>query len=279
MVAATLLALAAAVLHATWNLFLKTAPPADRELTAWGMFASAGVMVLPIVVLLGGPGWVAAPWLALSALIHVGYLLALVSAYHHGDFSLAYPLARGGGAMVATLGGVLLLGDHLNLAAWASIVVVGVALGSLVDRGASGRTLRDALVTALAIGAYTVVDAHGSRVSVDGAAYGFAVSAASACAITIAFLAQGRGPAFAAAWPVNRARWAAAGACTAAAYAMVLVAVRHAPVGYVAILRESSVVLGALLGWLWLKEELGGRRLVSSLVILAGMLGLIAATL
>ena len=87
------------------------------------------------------------------------------------------------------------------------------------------------------------------------------------------------GPAFAAAWPVNRARWAAAGACTAAAYAMVLVAVRHAPVGYVAILRESSVVLGALLGWLWLKEELGGRRLVSSLVILAGMLGLIAATL
>jgi drug/metabolite transporter (DMT)-like permease len=50
-------------------------------------------------------------------------------------------------------------------------------------------------------------------------------------------------------------------------------------VGYVAMLRESSVVLGAFLGWRFLHESLGGRRLVSSLVILVGMLGLIAATL
>ena len=82
-----------------------------------------------------------------------------------------------------------------------------------------------------------------------------------------------------AAWPSHRARWLVAGVCTATAYALVMVAVRHAPVGYVAMLRESSVVIGALVGWRFLHESLGGRRLVSSLVILAGMLGLIAATL
>ena len=279
MVFATLLALGAAVLHATWNLFLKTSPSEDRQLTAWGMFVSAGVMVAPLIVVLGGPGLVALPWLGLSALVHVVYLVALVAAYQHGDFSLAYPLARGGGALVATLGGVALLGDHLDAGAWLSIAVVALALGSLVDRRTSAITIRDALVTAVAIGAYTVIDAHGSRLSADGAAYGFAVSTASALALTIVFVAQGKGPAFVAAWPANRGRWALAGACTASAYAMVLVAVRHAPVGYVAVLRESSVVLGALMGWLLLHEALGRRRLVSSLVILAGMLGLIASTI
>ena len=59
---------------------------------------------------------------------------------------------------------------------------------------------------------------------------------------------------------------------------MVLLAMRHASVGYVAMLRESSVVLGALIGWLVLREPLGGRRLVSSAVVVVGLLALIVTT-
>jgi len=70
-----------------------------------------------------------------------------------------------------------------------------------------------------------------------------------------------------------------AGVCTATAYALVMVAVRHAPVGYVAMLRESSVVIGALVGWRFLHEPMGGRRLVSSVVMLAGLVGLVAVTI
>lgn len=51
-------------------------------------------------------------------------------------------------------------------------------------------------------------------------------------------------------WP----RHLAGGAGTLVAYSMVLVAVRRAPVGYVTMLRESSVVFGALVGWLALDE-------------------------
>ena len=64
-----------------------------------------------------------------------------------------------------------------------------------------------------------------------------------------------------------------------AAISLVVVALRYAPVGYVAMLRESSVVLGAAAGWLILKEPLGGKRLVSSTVILVGLLGLVATTI
>ena len=56
---------------------------------------------------------------------------------------------------------------------------------------------------------------------------------------------------------------------------MVLVAVRRAPVGYVTMLRESSVVLGALIGWLVLAEPMGSRRVVSSAVVLAGLVALV----
>jgi drug/metabolite transporter (DMT)-like permease len=276
---ATVLALASAGLHAAWNLLLKTAPDADRDLTSWGLFAVGGTLAAPVALALGGPGIRAVPWLALSGLIHVVFVTFLVAAYRHGDFSLAYPLARGGGAVVAAFAGVAFLGDHLSTASWVAIAVVALGLASLTGRGVHLPTVRDALVTALAIGAYTAVDAHGSRVSTDGLAYGLSSVATAGAVVSVAFLVRGRGPALVRAWPEQRGRWLVAGLCTAVAYSLVLVAVRHASVGYVAMLRESSVVLGALAGWLLLEEPLGARRLVSSVVVVAGLLGLVATTL
>jgi drug/metabolite transporter (DMT)-like permease len=58
---------------------------------------------------------------------------------------------------------------------------------------------------------------------------------------------------------------------------MVLVAVRQAPVGYVTMLRESSVVIGPLLGWLVLHEALGRERLRAGAVVLTGLVLLVAA--
>lgn len=275
---ATTLALASAALHVTWNLLLKLAPPEDRDLTSWGLFAFGGVLALPLAVALGGPGWAAAPWLALSGVVHVIYVTGLVASYRHGDFSLAYPLARGGGAVVAAAGGVLFLGDHLALSSVAAIAVVGAGLISLVDRQVRPLTIRDALLTAAAIGTYTVVDAHGARVSADGLAYGFSSVASAGAVVSVWYLGRGRLPALRRAWPDQGPRWVVAGACTAVAYSMVLLAMRHASVGYVAMLRESSVVLGALIGWLVLREPLGGRRLVSSAVVVVGLLALIVTT-
>lgn len=279
MLFATLLALAAAALHAAWNLLLKTAPPADRDLASWGMFLVAGALTLPVAVALGGPGLVSVPWLAISGVVHVAYITFLVAAYRHGDFSLAYPLARGGGALLGAIGGAAFLGDHLSAWSWLAIAVVAGALLSLVGRGASAPTVRDALVTAAAIGSYTLVDSHGARVSTNAVAYGTAGTAIAAVGLSVVLAARGRAGALALAWPVHRGRWLVAGTASSVAYTLVLVAVQHAPVGYVAVLRESSVVLGALAGWKLLREPLGRRRLIASLVILAGMTGLIVSTL
>ena len=125
------------------------------------------------------------------------------------------------------------------------------------------------------IGWYTVVDTAGSRRTDDGFAYAVVLVFVSGIAMSVVALARGRGPDLVATLPAQWWRYLMSGACLTAAYGLVLIAVQHAPVGYVATLRESSVVIGALLGWLLLKEPLGGRRLRSSIIVTIGLVALV----
>lgn len=277
MLAATLLTLAAAVLHAAWNLIVKTS--GDRWLAAWGQFVAGALIFLPVLVVLGFPRAQAWPYLAISALIHVGYIGALARAYHHGDFSFAYPLARGGGAVFASIGGAVFLGDTLNAPMWAALCVIALGLGSLV-RPSTGRVaLAWAAATAVIIGVYTVVDTAGARQSSNRFLYGVALTVCSAVTISIAGLATGRGREFVATIPFAWRRYVVSGVALTGAYSLFLVAtgIKGIQLGFVAPLRESSVVLGALAGWLFLKERLGRARLVSSVVVMLGMVLLVWA--
>jgi drug/metabolite transporter (DMT)-like permease len=272
---ATVLAISSAGLHATWNLLIKTS--GDRELAAWGQFLAGGLVFVPVLVVAGPPDTDAWPFIAASSVVHVGYVYALVAAYRHGDYSFAYPLARGGGALVAAvLGASVLARDSLSPGAWTALVVVALGLASLVRPGVARAELGYALLTAVVIGCYTVIDAAGARRTGDGFVYACALVVATGITLTVTGVARGRGVDFvgslAGAWP----RYVLTGVLLTAAYGLVLVAVRHAPVGYVATLRESSVVLGALLGWLVLGEALGRRRTISSVVVAAGLAALVA---
>ena len=208
--------------------------------------------------------------------MHVFYVRALVAAYDHGDFSLAYPLARGGGALTAAVLGFIALGDGLGVGGWIALLVVTIGLASFIRPGTPRNEVVYALLTAVLIGTYTVIDTAGSRHTTDGFAYGIALTGVDRDSCSRSWASRGaaarrssrrcgrRGPAT-----------SFSGICLATAYSIVLVAVRYASVGYVATLRESSVVLGAALGWLLLKERLGGRRLVSAVVVTAGLVALV----
>jgi drug/metabolite transporter (DMT)-like permease len=270
--AATLLALGSAALHAAWNLLVKTS--ADRLLAAWGQFLVGGLLMLPVLAIVGVPGTSALPFLLLSSLVHVVYVLALVRAYHHGDFSFAYPVARGGGALLAAAGGVLFLGDVLSGLAWLAIAVVVAGLASLVRPPVTRVALLWAGTTAATIGTYTTLDAAGARRS-SGFGYGIALVLGAGIALSVLLVAVGRAPAVVPAVRAEWRRYLVGGVCATLAYSMVLAGARLAPVGYVAALRESSVVLGAGAGWLFLHERLGRGRLVSAAVVAAGLVLLI----
>jgi drug/metabolite transporter (DMT)-like permease len=271
---ATVLALVAAALHAAWNLIIKTS--VERDIAAWGQFVAGGVLFAPLLLFTGFPDADALPFIAASAVVHVLYVYGLVAAYHHGDFSLAYPLARGGGALTAAILGAVALGDDLSPGGWAALAVVAIGLASLVRPGAPRTEIGYALGTALVIGTYTVIDAAGARHTSDGFTYAVVLTLATACTLSVVGVARGRGALLLESLRATPGRLVLSGLCLTGAYGLVVVAVRFAPVGYVATLRESSVLFGAAAGWLWLREPLGGRRLVSASVVTAGLVALIA---
>lgn len=274
MLTATVLALASAFCHASWNLIIKVSGNRDAATTT--MFMLGGVIALPILVAVGVPEARAWPFLVAGAVVQVVYAYGLSRAYTFGDYSFAYPIARGSGSLLVAIGGTVLLGDHLAPLAWAGIGIVALSMLLLVRRGATAQAIRWALFTGVVICTYQLFDAVGTRRSSSGLSYGLAVAVMVGLAMACSTLVRGMGSAVVVEVRGFGGRLLAAAVLMVAAYTMVLIAFHDAPVGYVSVLRESSVVVGAALGWLFLREGFGRYRVVSTVVMVTGMALLIA---
>ena len=272
MLAATLLALAAAVLHAGWNLWVKQSH--DRWIALWGQMTCAGIMCAVLLVALEGAHNIAWWPLAASSTIHLFYVVLLARAYNLGDFSVTYPIARGTGALVAAIGGILFLSDHLSVLMF---IGIGIAvLGILLLAGpADNSHVVAALLVSVTIGAYSVVDSYGSR-QMGGNLYPLLLFIGTGISLSTYGLATGRRHDMVTALASTWKRFSVAGIASVATYWMVLIAVQKAPVGYVTALRESSVVIVALVGTRYLGEKDMKRRVFAACIVVAGLGVLIA---
>ena len=268
------LALMAAVLHATWNIVVKQT--GDRFLALWSQFLFSGSLALVGLIgwtIVDGPPNIAWWWSISSGCGHLPYVLLLARAYDINDFSLTYPIARGAGALSSAVLGLIFLGDDLSALSMAGIAIVIFGLWVLV-LGQPMNNIFPALGVAATIGIYSVVDAHGARNS-DAVAFALSVFVSGATTITIWALitrAKDLKKFVAAQWKPA----AFGGTMSIIAYSMVVYAFTLAPVGYVATMRESSVVIAALAGWKYLKEDDHKRRLISATVVVLGLIVLVA---
>ena len=267
----TLAVLGAALLHATWNALVKSST--DKLLDVTGIALGAAACALVAAPWFAFPARESWSWMAASAAVHILYFLCVAGAYRWGDLSYSYPLMRGGGPMLVALVGALAFGEILP-----PMETLGVALictGILAF--AYGRHDRRATLYALAnagvIAAYTLIDARGARASGAPVGYTLWFFVASGLAIGAVVLLMRRR-----ALPdYLRRNWARAtlgGGLSAVSYAVALWAMTLAPVALVAALRETSVVFGAVLGALFLKEKMTRRRLLATGAVLAGLVAL-----
>jgi uncharacterized membrane protein len=275
MLAATTLALVAAVLHAGWNLSVKQSI-SDRFLALWGQFFVAGLIAAVALVIGGGIPARGYLWAALSGIVHLPYCLLLARAYTVGDFSLVYPVARGGGALIAGLGGIVLLNDSFRAVGVIGMIVVATGLIALAGRSSSAQ-VAVALGVALTIGIYSVVDARGIR-SVDTPLYAAASFVGVSMFTTTYALAVGRSSDMVSAMRIHWRRFVTMGLVSAVTYSLVQMAFQRAPVGYVTCLRESSVVIAAFVGTRYLGEGDGMRRVGAAVIVAIGLLLLIAGS-
>ncbi len=266
------LTLAAAALHAGWNILLA----GRRDVRA----ATTVALVLSVLAFapVAAATWrveaAAAPWIAASAALELTYFFLLTEAYRASDVSLVYPIARGV-APVLVLAGASLGGAVLG--AWQALGVVFVGVGVLLVRGLRGPVDARGVVLALAIATtiagYTLVDKQGIE-HASPIAYLELVLLPVALAAVVWQAATGRLATVRA--EVGVATTAAALA-SFAAYALVLGALSLAPAAAVAAVRESSILFAVVLGVLVLREPVGMARIGGGTLVVLGVV-LVAAT-
>ncbi|MEV6925782.1 DMT family transporter [Dactylosporangium sp. NPDC051485] len=268
-VAVTLLA---AVLHAVWNAVAHQTP--DR-LVGFALINVASTVIGGLAVaVLGLPPAGSWPYIVGSALIHVVYQLLLWASYELGDFSQAYPVARGTAPWLVAMLEIVVLHRGMPAVQLIGVLTISAGLVSMaLDRGRPTRArlpaLAAAVATGVAIAAYTVVDAAGVH--------------ATPVLLYTAWMFFLQGPVLPlVAWArrgrelITEARKSAAGGLTGGvlsllAYGLVLWAQTSGATAAIAALRETSIVIGAIIGVAFLGERLGRRRIAAAVLVAAGI--------
>jgi drug/metabolite transporter (DMT)-like permease len=259
-------------MHASWNALVKA--DGDRMILLGGMVAVEALICLALLPFFPFPPAAAWPFLIASGLLHSGYKIFLLRAYGLGDLSQVYPIARGSAPLLVAVFAALFAGEALTLRTGLGVAVIALGIMSLsFFSGGLARSSRGALLASLATGtliaAYTVVDGSGARGSGGPNVFMiWATLADAAIFLPAVMLQRERAP------QRMLRRWRrtlVAGGVILGAYWMVVWALTQAPMASVSALRETSVIFGALIGSLLLREPYGGRRVVAAVFVAAGM--------
>ena len=272
------LALLAAFLHAVFGALQKGRH--DPWLSRGAIDASSGLAMVPLaifVVPIPEPGlW---PIFLVIFLIHFIYKLLQAFAYSKGSFTVVYPVVRGTSPIFTVFGAYILFGETFSLTQWLGVLLLlvgifGLALYNLIYLEKSRETLPVALIFAVCTGSfvaiYTTIDAYGIRLAIDPLAFIVWFFLFDSLSIT----------------PYAIYRWfnlierpnlfplairgVAGGIVAFFSFGSIMLATRLDKVGEAAVLRETSTVFAAIIGWVFLKETVGPRRVLLMALIAFG---------
>ena len=264
----------AAACHAGWNALIKVG--LDPLSTTTLISVGSGIVALAFAPLVGMPASAAWPWLLASVVIHLVYFASLIESYRTGDLGQVYPIARGSAPLMTAAVTSIFVGEKLSALGWTGIVALVAGVLLLSARG--GRHLAEidrraigfALFTALTICAYSVVDGIGARLSANPNGYSVWLFIGIAVVmVPYALYRDGRDviPAMQRFW----LRGFAGGALQVLSYGIAIWAMTAAPIAIVATLRETSVLFGAAIAVVILKEPLRAVRVMAACLIVCGL--------
>ena len=270
----TVIVLASAFMHALWNALVKV--DGDR-LMAMAVIVGLTAALSPILIVLSPPiaaeSW---KYLVISAALNNLYFFLLIESYRFGDLSHAYPLARGSAPLLVALGSAIFAGERLGSGGIAGVLLVSAGIMSLVAGGGRfdprirRRAIGYPLATGATIAAYTVVDGIGVRMSGSPVGYIGWLFALFAIPIVLVAIVSRRAEAIV----FLRARWRAAGLAALfnfGSYGLAIFALSLGAMAHVSALRETSVIIAALIGAVVLKEPFGRARLAAAALVGCGV--------
>ncbi|ATM07975.1 MULTISPECIES: DMT family transporter [Raoultella] len=259
----------AALLHASWNAIVKAS--GDKLYAAIGVSGSAALTALVALPFAPQPSLASVPYLVLSSALQVVYTVLVAKTYQVSDMSQTYPLMRGTAPLLVAVISVAFLGDTLSPLAWTGIGVICLAILAMACNGRtrSGYGITLALINACFIAGYTLVDGTGVRLSDTALGYTLWSFFMNGCCLLSWSMIYRRQEAS----RYLRQHWkkgAIGGLSTMGSYGLALWAMTQAPLAVVAALRETSILFGAVIALVLLKEKLIALRIVAACGIAAG---------
>lgn len=266
-----LLVLLAAVMHASWNTLVKVS--SDSLVNLATLTCSGGLFVLLALPFAGLPSAESVPLLVVGIAIHLVYFYCLVNAYRFGDFSQVYPLARGTAPAIVAVAAAWLADEWLSAREIFGLALVSLGIASLLlgRRARDPRAILFALATAVTIAAYSVVDGLGARRAGNAVSFLVFLSVGEALAILLVARMR-RGPGLWSAMAAEGFRGVAAGVLATVGYGIVVFAMSRGAMANVSALRETSVIIAALIGTRLLGEGGVVQRLLAAAVVTTGLL-------
>jgi uncharacterized membrane protein len=280
---AVALVLLSAAIHVGWNYLTKSSEsPRAFSLLKGTVMVGITLAALTQIPLESLPAelWI---YVLASGTIHAVYILALSTAYETGDISYVYPIARSAPALVP-LAAFLVLGETISLRGGLGIAIVLGAVFVLQLRGGPDREMlqlwasikrrdtRWAFVTLAAVVAYTLVDKAAmvsfrnvSQIRPEMHGPVFFMLQVTLCYLVFwtQFIFK-RDLNLRRVWKREWLRTVAAALGTMVSYSLILHVMQTEPVSYIVTIRQASVLLAVIIGWLGLGEPYGKRRLIAS---------------
>jgi uncharacterized membrane protein len=266
-----------ASMHALWNFLLKSA---DEKYIAMGwQVILSGLFSLVLIFFTGLPPKEMWGFAVMSMMLEAIYFILLCIAYSDHDFSLVYPIARGAAPALLVLWSAVFLREQLTAGGYIGLAMI---TGGMIVIGATTllnnksekphlRGILTALSVALIISIYTFIDGTAVK-SGPALPYGLSMFVMVPF-VTTPYIARRYGWShFADMWREKRGYLLLGGVLGLVAYMLALFAYTFAPLSYSGAIREVSAVVGAFLGWRFLKEEMGGVRVVGSAIVFAGVM-------
>lgn len=266
------LVLISAFMHATWNAVVRAG--SSRFMTLAMVDGTALVVCLAALPLVSAPSAQVWGYVLVSVVLNTVYRLFLIKAYETGDFGQVYPIMRGVPPVLVVLFSCFFLHEVLSFQATAGVMLIAVGIISLTFARKMTASMLKPILMALCAGVfiacYTVVDAQGVRASETVLQYIIYLTVCQSIPIPLLALCKARSTFV----RTVRSHWRVGmlgGVFYLTSYSLVLFALSLDAVAKVSALRETSVIIGAIIAALFFHERFGWRRMLSAFVIVGGI--------
>ena len=270
-----------AIMHAVWNLMAKRART-NGVIFVFLFAVVETVIFFPLIIIvinqlrLGILSWVGVVFMVGSGVLHTVYFWLLSMGYRIGDLSIVYPVARGTGPLLSTIGAILLFAERPTSIMFSGTIVICVGVIILtgdprsLSKSAAFPGVIYGILTGFVVAAYTLWDAY----AMNQAAIAPLIFQGGLSVIRMLILLPfvlNRRDEVSQAWRVDRFYIVGIAVLSSSAYLIILFVLAFTPVSYVAPMRTLSILVGVLLGANLLKEEDMVRRVMAAIAIIIGV--------